>query len=322
MTNKKQIDVEKVKSAIKDIIGIKIENTIKFDSNLVDLSAFYVNLKDHIEMIKKGYIKTLFVIGNSGLGKTSQISNWLADCNVVKISGYISPKRLYENLYNNRNNKIIFFDDTEGLLNNNISLTILKQALDTCEERVISWDTSKGKQDLPNSFVFNSRVIFCLNSIPNDNGFKAIMSRADKVTVWFDYNKILELMKAIATKERIIKTEKETIVLSTEERKQIVEWIIKNSDASVENFDLRTQYKIENYYAFSKDRWQQLALEMLSKRNEKTALLLDIMSKYEDVKEQIKAWTSLTGLSKRAYYRAKAKLGDKVTFHSNINKGG
>jgi len=299
------IDTDKLK---EELMRHKASDVLHVDKNIVDLGKFYGNLYDYLEMVKKSFVRTIFVIGQAGLGKTCFISNALSGTKAVRISGHISPRRLYRKLYENRNEKIIFFDDTESMLNNKISIVILKQALDTGTKRIVSWDSTK-TTDIPSSFEFESSVIFCLNAIPSDLGFQAIISRAVKMNVWFSYNQIIELMEEIAKYPRNING----ATLTPSIRNNIVDWIRKNCEPSVDDFSLRTQHKIESFYAYSELKWKDLAFELLHKKNELIGILLDIMNKYPTRKEQIKIWKQMTNLSERAYYRHMRKLTDKLT---------
>ena len=296
------VDVSELKKAISGIKQIDEDRSIRDNPNIVDMREEYHNLFDLVSMVKDGYSKTLFVIGTAGLGKTEQICKWLSGVGAIRISGHITPKKLYETLWKNREGKILFFDDTESMLANQTTIVLLKQALDTSSKRIVSWDSNSG--NLPKSFEFSSRVIFCLNMTPTDNGFDTILNRADKIILHFPQDKIINMMSKIAVKDRKVNGK----IITAEERLKLVEWLKSRVDASVESFSLRTQNKLENYFAYSPDKWETLAIDMLNKKDEKIALLLSIMKKHDEVSEQIKEWKTLTGLSKRSYYNAKELL--------------
>lgn len=299
------VDVGELKKAICGIKEIDADRSIRDNPNIVEMREEYNNLFDLVSMVKEGYSKTLFVIGSPGLGKTEQICKWLSGVGAIRISGHITPKKLYETLWNNREGKILFFDDTESMLSNQTTIVLLKQALDTSSKRVVSWDSNSG--NLPKSFEFTSRVIFCLNMTPTDNGFDTILNRADKIILHFTHDKIVGMMSKIANKPRNVNGK----VITVEERVKLIEWLKTRVDASVQDFSLRTQNKLENYYAYSPEKWETLAIDMLDKKDEKIALLLSIMKKHDEAKEQIKVWKTLTGLSERTYYATKELLRAK-----------
>jgi len=269
---------------------------LKEKENVVtDTRYFYGPLNDHISMIKKDIIKTLIIMGPCGTGKTTLVNYLVPDA--VRIGGHITSAKLYEALYNASDNKIIFFDDTEDLLSNDVSLTLLKQALDTNKQRVVMWDSST-KRDAPPSFLFNSRVIFCMNKIPDDEGMKAIISRCHKCAVEFSYKELLILMYEIAKKQKVLNG----TVISAEERKSVVDFIKDNSDITTEDFDLRLQNKVEEYYIYNKLKWKKLALGLLNIKNEKLRIFKEIEEMDISVEQKIQLWSERARLGKSSYY--------------------
>jgi len=227
------------------------------------IEDYYADLTIKVNLIKEGYAKCLFVVGEAGIGKTTQIMEQLKGTQHVKIGGYLSPLKLYRLLFKYRNDYIVYMDDTESIVDNPSCLILLKQGLDTHEPRQITWETSSGRIKVPHTYDFTSRIIFCLNRLPEDEGFKALIDRSEKIFLNFKYHDKIIIMYQIATKQRKIKN----YTLSPEERKAIVDFIQANIK-DVSNISLRTQYKIENYYVYSfnnkKTDWKQLAIKLLS----------------------------------------------------------
>ena len=283
------------------------KNLEEIKKNAVDVSEFYGNLPKQLEMVKQGYINSLFVVGDTSTGKTTFVDMSL-NGSAVRVSGHISPLRLYELLYENKNNKIIFFDDTEDMLEDRTTITLLKQALDTKDERVIMWQSTKDLGTLPNWFIFGSKIIFAVNTVPNDRGMKAIISRSEKFTADFDYATFLKIMYAIAKKPREVLGKK----ITPEERTAIVDFIKENSDDTVEDFNLRTQRKIENYYLFDRENWQKLAKDLLSNKVDELKLIKELMMTGKTVEEQVRAFCKATGLSRATYFNYKKSLKSKI----------
>ena len=274
----------------------------------VDTTEFYGTLKQKIEMVKQDYIHSLFVVGDSGCGKTTFITSQFNDGTLVKQTGHISPLQLYSVLYHNREGKVIYFDDTESLLENEDAKVLIKQATDTTETRIVMWNTSKKLDNMPNWFVLDSNIIFALNSISQDESMKAVINRAEKVELSFSWEDYIKIMTAIAKRPREVLGK----TITSQERLKIVEFIKENSDETTDNFSLRTQYKVENYYVFDRKIWQKYALEILSNKVDELKVIKELLSSGKTVKEQVKDFNERTGRCRATYFLLKKKLKSRV----------
>jgi hypothetical protein len=271
------------------------------------IDDYYHELADHVSLVKSGFTKSLFVRGSPGTGKTHNIERYLKGEDYIKVGGHISSLRLFKLLYENRSGKIILLDDLDGMASDKTSLGILKQALDTNDSKV-SWDTTR--EIGLKSFKFTSSLILCLNKIPSDDGFKALMDRSDNIEVRFSYSEILGIMSEIARLPRKVKD----MELSPEERATLVDFIRSNSDISTE-VSLRTQYKIENYYAYSKAKpleWRELALNLLSKKDDRIRIAKSIDESEISKDEKIAKWKTETQMSERAFYYYREKYKERI----------
>lgn len=151
------------------------------------MSDFNINkrfdfLKQLTTMVALGITPSLIVTGEGGLGKTHVVMSTLNDLDCqpedyVVFKGYSTPRGLYNSLYDN-NGKILIFDDYDSVLENKVSLNILKSALDSYDTRTITWSSMKSSKDeYPNSFEFTGTIIFISNKSSKDiDG--AILSRS------------------------------------------------------------------------------------------------------------------------------------------------
>jgi hypothetical protein len=123
---------------------------------------------DMAKMVINGYTSSLVVVGEGGLGKTHAVKQAIKDCvlyenEYVFFKGYSTARGLYNTLYDN-NGKLIVFDDCDSILEDKVALNILKSALDSYDEREISWMAKMNKSDeYPSKFKFTGRVIFISN---------------------------------------------------------------------------------------------------------------------------------------------------------------
>lgn len=125
-----------------------------------------------------GDIRAMIVSGPPGVGKSfgveqiiekaclfDQISGKRLRAEVVK--GSATPLGLYQALYKySDSNCVLVFDDCDTILFDDVSLNLLKGALDSGNKRKISWlAESRVLKDegIPNSFEFKGSVIFITN---------------------------------------------------------------------------------------------------------------------------------------------------------------
>lgn len=116
----------------------------------------------------------------------------------VMIKGYSTPKGLYQTLYQHQD-KLIIFDDCDSVLMDSMAVNILKGALDSYGQRVISWISTVPLEGLPNSFEFFGRIIFISNrkrhQIP-----QPMISRATSIDVSMTADEKIDRMKFILPK--------------------------------------------------------------------------------------------------------------------------
>ena len=155
---------ELVKSLIRKS-EFSINERFKFIENLVNMVA------NHIQ-------PSAIISGKGGLGKTYTVIQSLRKNNLRDVScsettgynsdeyrivkGYSTAKGLYRTLFDNRNGLLVL-DDTDAVFDNDISLNILKAALDSYDRRIISWNAEIKGDDLPREFEYKGRIVFITN---------------------------------------------------------------------------------------------------------------------------------------------------------------
>lgn len=112
------------------------------------------------------------------------------------IKGYSSAKGLFRSLYENRRG-ILVFDDTDAVLDHDVSVNLLKAALDSYSSRTVSWNADLKDKDLPKTFEFEGRVIFISNR-DQDSIDQAIRSRSMMIDLSMTQPEMLERMEFIA----------------------------------------------------------------------------------------------------------------------------
>jgi len=156
--------------------------------NVVVPSRFSINQRfgfvtDMVNMVAQGDQASVIVCGPGGLGKSHTVVQALKNKGFTDISvaddfedgvrinsrksftvvkGYSTAKGLYRALYENKDG-VLVFDDCDSVLKDPVSVSLLKGALDSYSRRVISWRADFKDDELPNSFLFNGRVVFISN---------------------------------------------------------------------------------------------------------------------------------------------------------------
>ena len=89
------------------------------------------------------------------------------------------------------------FDDCDGVLKDATALMMFKGALDSYDERWVSWYAeSLGDTDLPKTFKFTGRIIFISNMSMNKID-DAVKTRAFKIDVSMTAAQRIERMEAV-----------------------------------------------------------------------------------------------------------------------------
>ena len=176
------------------------------ESTLTALEDRQQLLAHHVRLLVRGHSVGLFVFGSQGgLGKSRTILRTLADEGIspVLINSHVTPLALYTCLYHNRAGKVIFFDDVDSIFGSMAHLGLLRSSL-WGDPRVVSYGSSQ-LDDLPPSFIFESRLVFAANVIPRKNdAFKAVLSRCDIFELSATKSEVLELMRSIASRSSAV----------------------------------------------------------------------------------------------------------------------
>jgi hypothetical protein len=182
---------------------------------------------------------------------------WQNPGQVHIVKGYSSAKGLYRCLFEN-NGKIIIFDDCDSIQRDANAVNILKGALDTSDERWVSWnaETGRGLNKLPLSFQFTGRVIFISNWALNRCD-TALKTRCAKVDLSMTADEKLERMDYIIHRDSfmpdIAMDVKEDALSFLEEHKE---------DAT--NLSLRSLSEAIKYRNRNKPNWKRHALYSLT----------------------------------------------------------
>lgn len=149
------------------------------DQEIMDrLRERFTILTDMTKAVKQGLVRAMIVSGPPGVGKSfgveevlqkDDLFNTLAEkkprYEVVK--GAMSAIGLYAKLHEfSKKGNVVVFDDCDSILMEDLSLNILKGALDSSKRRFISWNTDSRilrSEGIPDRFEFCGAAIFITN---------------------------------------------------------------------------------------------------------------------------------------------------------------
>ena len=134
-------------------------------------------LEDMAAATKSGDIRGMIVVGPPGVGKSFGIQKRLEEeslfdtiQNKVKyevVKGAMTSLGLYMKLYKfSEPGSVLVFDDCDTVLMDELSLNLLKAALDSGKKRMIHWNADSRAlrvEGIPEKFEFKGSVIFVTN---------------------------------------------------------------------------------------------------------------------------------------------------------------
>ena len=172
---------------------------------------------------------------------------------------------LYCKLYNYADkDNVLVFDDCDSVLLDDLSLNILKAALDSKQKRTIHWNTDSFKlrnEGVPDSFDFQGSAIFITN-IKFDNvkskklrdHLEALESRCHYIdlTINTEREKMLRIKQIV--RDGMLAEYKFT----EEQHQEVVDFIDVNK-SKLRELSLRTVLKVADLAKAFPDRWEAMA---------------------------------------------------------------
>jgi DNA-binding NarL/FixJ family response regulator len=235
--------------------------------------------------VKKGAVRAMIVSGAPGVGKSFGVEKVLGKHGLMAdiandeklkkyeiVKGAMSAIGLYSKLYEFSDSKnILVFDDCDSVLLDDLSLNILKAALDTSKKRTISWNTDSRllrSEGVPNSFEFKGGAIFITNinfqnikSKKLQDHLAALESRCHYIdlTIHTEREKMLRIRQIVA--DGMLNE----YDFSEAQTTAIIEFIDANKKR-LRELSLRTVLKTADLVrSFPGDKWQRVAQISLMK---------------------------------------------------------
>ena len=233
-------------------------------------------LDDMTKATKRGDVRAMIVSGPPGVGKSYGVETVLDRYGTVSTLGNTAPKYevckgamspigLYCKLYKlAAKDNVIVFDDCDSILLDDLSLNILKAALDSKKTRRICWNTDSHmlrREGVPDTFEFAGSVIFITN-IKFDNvrskklrdHLEALESRCHYIDLTIDTlrEKLLRIQQIV--KDGMLNS----YALPQETQAEVVQYIWDNK-RRLREISLRTVLKIADLAKAFPDTWKDMA---------------------------------------------------------------
>lgn len=182
---------------------------------------------------------------------------WVNPGQVHVVKGFSSAKGLYRTLYE-MNGKLIIFDDCDSIQKDTNAVNILKGALDSSDERWVSWNAEAGRNTthIPTQFQFTGRVIFISNWSQHriDNNLK---TRCMRVDLSMTASEKIERMRHIITQDSFQPN------ISFEVKEAAVNFLEEHMDVAT-NLSLRSLLDTIKFRNSGKENWERQALYSLT----------------------------------------------------------
>ena len=238
-------------------------------------------LNDMTKAVKKGDVRAMIVSGPPGVGKSHGVEEVLDRYTTLEqlgarkthevIKGAMSPLGLYCALYKNADRgNVVVFDDCDSIFSDELSLNILKAALDSKKTRRIHWNTDSHKlraEGIPDSFSFKASAIFITNlKFDKVKGklrehLEALESRCHymDLTIDTEREKMLRIRQVI--QDGMLADYK----LSDEVKEEIVDFVDTNK-GRLRELSLQSVLKVADLAVAFPDRWEAFAENTVMRR--------------------------------------------------------
>jgi len=224
-----------------------------------------------------GDVRAMIVVGPPGVGKSYGVEHELQKSGLLDdlagrrrkyevVKGAMTPIGLYAKLYEfSEEGNVLVFDDCDSILLDDVSLNVLKAALDSSKKRTIHWNADSRllrSEGIPNKFDFKGAVIFITN-LKFDNvrsnklkdHLEALMSRCHYLDLTIDTmrDKLLRIRQIARTGQLF-----PAYGMSTEQEEEILDFMVEKAN-KLREISLRMAIKLADLRRMSEDRWKSIA---------------------------------------------------------------
>lgn len=258
----------------------------EIDVMVKDPTTLFHHMKSLIQVVCRKKRNSLIITGGAGIGKSYTVLQTIGEEGLQKnrdwflIKGRITTAALYQMLYMHRKNALLVFDDTDSVWGDQDAANVLKAALDSSDERTVSWnstrtvnlskmseddrenfydeldaklDTDPGDNKIkyPSEFEYEGRIIF-ISNLDQSKLDPAVMNRSTKIDMNMTtaqlFERIALILPNIGSKD-----------VPLDAKEEIFEFIKKNSAAGkLDKPSIRTYVGAEDLYRSGLPNWRDL----------------------------------------------------------------
>tara|TARA_A200000113_G_scaffold190413_1_gene178744 strand:- start:551 stop:1573 length:1023 start_codon:yes stop_codon:yes gene_type:complete len=264
--------------------SVKVTKREETDEETIErLRERFDMLEDMTKATKKGDVRAMIVSGPPGVGKSHGVEKVLGKHDLIATLGEKPPKYevvkgamsaigLYCKLYKMADkDNVIVFDDCDSIFSDELSLNILKAALDSKKTRRIHWNTDSFKlrnEGVPDSFEFKGSAIFITN-IKFDNvkskkmrdHLEALESRCHYIDLAIDTDREKLLRIKQITNDGML----DEYALGAEVVEEIVDFCDINKKR-LRELSLRTVLKVADLAKAFPNKWEAMAENTVMRR--------------------------------------------------------
>ena len=281
-------DGESVADQIQDHIDLAPAKHIKEETDeaaMDRIATRFAVLDDMSAAAINGDIRAMIVSGPPGVGKSfgvetqmnkavlfDQIAGKPLRFNIIK--GAMTALGLYAQLYKFSDNKnVLVFDDCDSVFADDLSLNILKAALDSGKHRKICWNSDSRllrEEGIPNQFNFAGSAIFITNlkfssvkSKKLQDHLEALQSRCHflDLTINTTRDKLLRIKQVHRDADGGLFAEYN---FDGDEAEQIIQYM-EDNQSKLREISMRCCLKIADLVKISPTNWRNLAAVTICK---------------------------------------------------------
>lgn len=255
----------------------ELEVAQETDQEIIErLGERFEILTEMTKAVKSGDVRAMIVSGPPGVGKSFGVEAVLQKDELFDklaerkpkfeiVKGAMSALGLYAKLYEfSGAGNVVVFDDCDSVLGDELSLNILKGALDSSQRRYIAWNTDSRllrSEGIPDRFEFKGAAIFITNikfSHVRSKKLKDHLDALESRCHYIDLEMDTDREKLLRIKQIVNGGMLDSYKFEEVGKDEIVQFIVDNQ-SKLRELSLRTVLKIADLRKAFPRNWTNMA---------------------------------------------------------------